>query len=332
MSIRPIIPSLRDEDSMTLGKLGSEWIAYLLGVRGYSPDTTRGYDTTLAQFRAYLRGEGRQDIPREFTDDAVLGFVTDLGQRGVKPNTLVIKLSALSAFAQYAMKRKDHHQKPYLDRNPTKGFEWPQMQATETQFLHPEELRAFIDVPLPEREAIARDLLFDTGLRASELCRTNVGDVVELGGRWVVSVTVKGRGTRQRRLHIPLSAPVVEGVREYLLARGMPKSAEPLLVTARGTRLTRANLYYVIVKTARAAGIDRFRVSPHKVRHTINLVRKLGGVDRYARSRLLGQSDPRSQDRYEHLAPGELHDAKTMQADGLARYLARSPGITTGEQ
>jgi hypothetical protein len=55
----------------------------------------------------------------------------------------------------------------------------------------------------------------------------------------------------------------------------------------------------------------------------VNYIRTLGGIDALHRSRLLGQSDPRSQARYEHLVPRDLFEAKDQHAEGLRRYLGR---------
>jgi site-specific recombinase XerD len=311
---------------MTLRELAADCTVYLVSVRGYSPATLDGYDRTWSQFRTWLQGQGRTDSLREFTDDHVLAFITELGRRGAKVNTIVVKLGALSTLAQYAMHRKDERGKPLLERNPTKAFDWPQMQETETAFLLPDELRAFLSVELPSNEALARDLLVDTGLRASELCRANVGDVVEVDGGWSLAVTVKGRGHRQRKITVPLSKAVSDEIQSELLARGMPRGDEPLLVNRSGKRYTRTGLQYIVVRTAKDAGIERARISPHKIRHTVNVVRKVGGMDAWTRSRLLGQSSERSQERYDHVVPGELRAAKDVQAEGLAKYLGEITG------
>jgi site-specific recombinase XerD len=325
---RPIIPSFKGE-AMTLGKLGRECLTYLVGARGYSVQTGRNYEYAFDQFRAYLRAAGRPDTLREFTPANLMGFVTDLAGRGVSPNSIVVKLSALSSLAQYAMKRTDEDGDPLLATNPTKAFDWPQTQATETAFLHPDELARFLAVALSLQEGAARDLLMDTGSRVSELCRANVGDLRQIAEAWTLSVIVKGRGTRRRPIDMPIRDATARLLIEAQMARGIPSSdpkrdaGQPLLVNRHGQRLTTGQMKYLMVKIARLAGIDRFRLSPHKIRHTVNVVRKVSGIDPYIRSRLLGQSSPRSQDRYEHVGPGELEDAKAKEAAGLDAYLAK---------
>ena len=307
---------------MTLGDLARDCLGHLVRVRGYSSHTEDAYRRTYDQFRAYLREQGGADVPREFTTARVMGFAEDLAARGCTPNTIVGKLAALSTLASYAMKREERHV-PVMKTNPTKGFDWPEMQSAETEFLFPEELTAFLAVPLPLNEVAARDLLVDTGLRASEACRADVGDLRELGDVWVVAVAVKGRGTRRRKIHAPLSQGTVDALRDTLTARKFPPPDSPLLVTRTGVRYTRAALYGLVRRIGEAAGIVRFRVGPHTLRHTCNVIRRVGSIDAHTRSRLLGQSDPKSQSRYDHVVPGELRAAKAAQQEGLARYLNR---------
>jgi integrase len=224
------------------------------------------------------------------------------------------------------MQTEDERGKPLLDHNPTKAFRWPQMQETETAYLLPEEYRAFLAVELPPNETLARAVLVDTALRASELCRANVSDLIEIGGRWTLAVIVKGRGRRQRKFNAPLEVATAELIRSALLARNLPRAEEPILVNQAGKRYTRTALQYLVVKTARRAGIDRVRISPHKIRHTVNVVRTVGGMTSRTRSKLLGQSSERSQERYDHVVQGELHAAKDLQAKGLAEYLGAITG------
>jgi integrase len=50
-------------------------------------------------------------------------------------------------------------------------------------FMYPAELQKFQDVPIEPHVRLAADLLLGTGIRVSETCAANVGDVVEIDGR-----------------------------------------------------------------------------------------------------------------------------------------------------
>lgn len=318
---RPQIPIWR-EDAMTLSLLMRQCLDYLLAVKGYSRETADNYDRTYRQFLAHVRGRGQPDLPRAFSDEAVASFLTDLGARGVKQNTLINKLSALSTLGRFGERIKDGRGRPILVHNPARSLEWPKPVQPETKFLHPDELRAFLAVDLPLRDAVARDLLVDTGIRVGEAVALSVGDVQEFGAQRFLAIRPKGRkhaGEEPQR--VPLSAAVAELIRDFLLARGLPGAVEPLLLTPRGTRHTRSSLSQMIVRAGHRAGITRLPVSPHKLRHTANVVARLAGLDVWVRSRLLTHGDRRTLDRYEHLIPEELVRARVEHRQALERYI-----------
>lgn len=310
--------------SPSLDRLADDYLRYVQSVRGYSAHTVRNYRKTVDQFCEFLHAQGRLDTVKEFTGQAVQDFVTDLATRGISRSTIVVKLSALSSLAQHLMKREDLRGRPLLDANPAKRFDWPVPEAPETEFLRPDELAAFMALDVPLWKAVVRDVLVDTGARRAELCRADVMDLVEMDGGWSIAITVKGRGTRKRKIHMPLSEPVAARVWESLVARGIESARHaetPLFVDGGGGRFSGGRLYYLVQSIAKDAGITRLAVSPHKIRHTVNVVRRTAGIDAFLRSRLLGQSNPRSQERYNHLVSGELRAAKVQQAEGFARYI-----------
>jgi len=108
------------------------------------------------------------------------------------------------------------------------------------------------------------------------------------------------------------------------------KSAnEPLLVNQRGKRWKRTALSNLMARIGKKAGIGRFRVSAHKLRHTGNVVARRGGLDAVVRSALLNHADTRTVDQYDHLIPDELYEARLQQREALSRYLSRDTSRTT---
>ncbi len=156
-------------------------------------------------------------------------------------------------------------------------------------------------------------------LRVSELANANVGDLEETEGKFFLRVRVKGGAERR----VPVSPAVGEKVRDYLLGRGMPKPQEPLLLNKNGVRWTRTALTNLVARIAKQAGVTRFTVSAHKLRHTANVVARRTGLDVYTRSALLNHSDTRTVAQYDHLLPDELVEGRARQREGLDKYLGR---------
>lgn len=303
---------------MTLSKAMSEYLRHRAVYQRSSPGSIEQYDRTYRMFLAHLRNRGLPDVPGSFTSDAVREWGLVEGERGVGGRTLASRFGHLSSLADYMVKLKDGRGRPLLAGNPVRELERPRFDRPESKFLHPDELRAFLSVPAQSFENIARDLLLDTMLRVSEAANANVGDVEgpDGDGRYMVVVRVKG-GHEKR---VPLSPAMATELQGYLLARGAIDRAAPLLVNSRGARWTRTGLSQLMVRLGRRAGLKRFPVSAHKLRHTGATIALNEGANLKAVSALLNHSKIETTAQYLHLMPGALHEARDKQRAGLERY------------
>jgi site-specific recombinase XerD len=307
---------------MQLSRLADQFVAYLGAYRGYSPRTIENYRLAYGQLQAFLQLQGLTDDVRHFTGDVVEAFARYLAAGGNRANSVNTKLAALSSLAVYAMRTKDSRGKYILADNPLARIERPQRQRVNRRFLHRDEAKALLTVECPANERVAIDLIFDTGLRVSELCRANVEDLWEdAKGQLVLTVTVKGRGRSQEKVHVPLGRAVAERLRA-LLGHREAGPEEPLLVNQSGLRYLRTVLFDMIARRARQAGIERIPVRAHTLRHTYNVVaRSEAGLDEVQRAGLLNQTDTASVRRYDHLLPDETLEARERVRAGLLRYV-----------
>lgn len=306
---------------MTLSKAMTEYLRYHALHKGGSPSSVEQYERVYRSFLAHLKGQGLNDEPRHFTGQTVLSWSLAEGERGVSARTMSSRLALLGSLARFMLRLKDARGRPLLLTDPTREFARPRYQRAPQAFLYPEELRAFLAVQRPLRESLVRDLFLDTMLRVSELAGADVGDWQETEGRCFLRVRVKGGQEKT----VPVSPTVATAVQDYLLARGVGLGAQdaslPLLANAQGQRWTRTALTQLVSRIAKKAGITRFSVSAHKLRHTANVVARRAGVDQYTRSALLNHTDTRTVAQYDHLLPDELYDARVAQAAGLQTYL-----------
>lgn len=313
---------------MMLSRGFQDALQYLGGVKKYSAATLANYERTGNQFIAYLRGRGLDDAVKQFTSNNVQDFCTYLGGLGAQANTILNKLHGLSAMGRFLAKRKDGRGNMMLESNPTKGVERPETVETETKFLYPAELAQFLAAECPPWIAMAREVFLDTGIRLSEACEANVGDVQEIEGTVYLTIAVKGRRQRGAQpASIPLSAACAERIKDSLLARGMPLAEEPLLVDGLGLRWRRTQLGNAITTLGRWAGITRLQTSPHKLRHTANVIaRQAVGpkgekIDPLTRSKMLNHRSMKTLARYDHLVPGETARGRELQRIGMEQYL-----------
>jgi integrase/recombinase XerD len=105
-------------------------------------------------------------------------------------------------------------------------------------------------------------VLTDTGLRASEFCTLNVGDLNNLTGEVKIN---RGKGRKDRTVFI--GPRTRRELARYLAERDDVTPAAPLWIKLHtGQRITYSGLRYILRKAAKRARVSG--VSPHALRRT----------------------------------------------------------------
>ena len=108
------------------------------------------------------------------------------------------------------------------------------------------------------------ELLANTGLRASELCNLNIGDLPIKHGKDCIWVRdSKGKVSRVVEISEKLKKRLERFIKLY---RKRAKANSPLLVSERGKRIIYRSIYAKIKRIGEQAGIGKLH--PHILRHT----------------------------------------------------------------
>ena len=108
------------------------------------------------------------------------------------------------------------------------------------------------------------ELLVNTGLRASELCNLNIGDLPVKHGKDCIWVR-DGKGKVSRTVDI--SDKLEKRIERFVkLYRKGARAKSPLLVSERGDRIIYRSIYAKIKRIGEQAGIGKLH--PHMLRHT----------------------------------------------------------------
>jgi len=152
------------------------------------------------------------------------------------------------------------------------------------------------------RNRVMLELLYSTGIRASELVRINVADVDLVNA----SVRINGKGNRERLVPIGKTAlrlleSYLRAVRPYLLR----DPAEPAMFVAWGKRLPYTSVLRIVHQYADKLGF-KVAVTPHTFRrsYTTELIRN--GANVYHVKELLGHADLHTLKHYARLNIGDL--------------------------
>ena len=151
--------------------------------------------------------------------------------------------------------------------------------------------------PLDLRLAAVMELLYGSGLRASEL--------VSLPRAAVRSdqpyLILRGKGGRERL--VPLSDRARAAVAEW--RRHVPAERAWLFPSGK-THLSRIRLYQLVKALAAEAGVPPDRVSPHVLRHAFATHLLEGGADLRALQSMLGHADIATTEIYTHVDAARL--------------------------
>jgi integrase/recombinase XerD len=176
---------------------------------------------------------------------------------------------------------------------PTGNIETPHGWKRLPKTLSSGEVESLLDQPertspLGIRDKAMLELLYATGLRASELVGLRLQDInLERG-----FVTVVGKGSKERA--VPLGETAGARAREYidrarpLLLKG--RESDFLFISSRHRQITRQMFWERIKHYVRKAGIMK-NVSPHTLRHSFATHLLDNGADLRAVQAMLGHSD-----------------------------------------
>jgi len=273
--------------------------------RGLRPATIAAYQKTLEQFRAWVRFRCHDVGPESLRARDVLAYVEHLrrergnGDSAVNRHVVVLRsfYRAMVAMGELAPAE-----------NPMAHF--PRLKAvrrTLPTVLSEPEVRRLLEAPesdtvLGLRDRALLQLLYGTGVRASEAASLREGDV----DLEEASVRVCGKGGHERIL--PLHAAVASALDRYRRARGPALPAAPFFVSRQRRAMTRRGVYERVRAAARRARLAR-RVSPHALRHAFATHLVHAGVALVTLRDLLGHRQLTSTQLYLHVTARDLREA-----------------------
>lgn len=308
-----------------------EFISYIRGVRRYSPRTADIYRNSLRMLSGYMYGDGSGGnsteghaciTPSDLTPTLVRNYeVYLMEERKMSPRTVNLHLSVLGSFCRYLLKSGQ------LTSNPSESATRPRMKKRLPEFYRQESMSEYFRLTAhfaspdtlylsmnrkqaremySERlERLIISILYNTGIRRSELIGANAGDADF--SRRILRVTGKGDKMRE----IPLIPSLCEEISLYLQAVELmtgtyPDLNGPLLVTYSGKRLYPAYVDRAIKRGLGRIGSITGKKSPHVLRHTIATELLNDGTDLYSIKELLGHSSLAATQVYTHNTIGKL--------------------------
>jgi integrase/recombinase XerD len=271
-----------------------EFLDSLRVERRLADNTVHSYGRDLLLFGRFLR-RLRRDSPLDIGHEDLQAYLRWLADRGLSDRSRARNLSALRAFYRF-MKLEG-----LTESDPTEWIESPRGWKRLPTYLSSEEVEKILgnpDLNRPSglRDALILELLYDCGLRVSELAALKVEDLDMEA--WLIRV--KGKGGKER--FVPFGEEAREVLDRYLEEAGRA----PYLLPGRfGGHLTRQGIWKIVKRYLRLSGITK-EVSPHTLRHSFATHLLNNGADLRAVQMMLGHADISTTQIYTHLSQERL--------------------------
>ncbi|WP_136515713.1 tyrosine recombinase XerC [Geomonas edaphica] len=273
-----------------------QFCSYLENERNVSQHTLAAYRSDLDQFALFLDPHGTFPLA-EVNHLAIRRYLAHL-HKGHAKSSIGRKLSAIRALFRYLMREGQ------VEKNPAELVSTPKKEKRLPFHLNIDQVEALVEAPrggdiLSLRDRAVLETLYSCGLRVSELTGMNVGDL-DLPG---ALVRVLGKGGKERI--VPVGSCARDALAAYLEERGNPQSSDPLILNARGGRLTRRSIARIVDAHMLLIAAMR-KVSPHTLRHTFATHLLEGGADLRAIQELLGHASLSTTQKYTHVSIDKL--------------------------
>jgi integrase/recombinase XerD len=307
------------------------FLAYVRVECGLAANTLAAYRRDLTDLLVEL-GEGGRSGAKAISPRDLAKHLAGLKTRkGLASTSIIRHLATIRVFCRWMMARG------FIAENPAEILERPTRWRRLPGVLSPKQLKMLLeaprdvgcgmsdvgckksgrgrtsdirhptsDIPLWLRDRAMLELMYASGLRASEVGAIALTDLHPALG--VVRVT--GKGNKQRL--VPVGKPAQEAVRRYLddcrplLAKPDGRDQGKLLLSRSGRPLERVAVWQLVRKHAAAAGLRN--VHPHVLRHSFATHLLVGGADLRVVQELLGHADIGTTQIYTHVDRSRLKD------------------------
>jgi integrase/recombinase XerD len=224
-----------------------------------SPRTIDSYRWQLQRFERYLVGRGYSLDCGQITARQIREYIGDL-QETHAAQTIANNVKALRSVFAFGVREE------LIDSDPTVRVAVPKVPHRDYEVFDPSDIDTLLQACNARTLTGTRDfaivmLLFDSGMRATELVTVRDSDVDWQRGL----VSVFGKGAKERQ--VPVSARTLRALRRYQNKRNAAGyvGAPTLFVNNVGYPLTRSGLLQLLERLGKRTGLH---VHPHKFRHS----------------------------------------------------------------
>jgi integrase/recombinase XerC len=287
--------------------LVTQYEEHLALVRNLSDNSIRGYVTDLESFLKHMEKLGIVEF-NQLEIEHIRSWLANLQSTGIARATLTRRIVSIRAFTNWAAANG------WLTSDLGANLAIPKPHRVLPEVLNVDEAATVIkslEVRVAEeptalnyRDLAILEVLYGSGIRVSELCGLDLGDIDNSRN----TLNVIGKASKQRV--VPLGIPAMTALSNYLKnGRGEfvnQLSQSAVFLGSRGKRIDQRTARQIVYEAMKAVGAS---MGPHGLRHSAATHLLEGGADLRTVQEILGHASLATTQIYTHVSPERLQSA-----------------------
>ena len=289
--------------TLPLGQNVKNFLGYLTIEAGLSENTVLAYGRDLRSFMEHCKSNHIKQLS-QIKPAIIQDYLRVLTQDKKSESSIKRALVAIRMFLRYSKLMG------LIKDDFTAILEGPKIWQRLPSICSKQQVVNLLNAPDPKEQFYLRDkamleLLYATGIRASELAGLRISDLnLDIG-----YLRCLGKGNRERI--VPVGKAAIEASIEYL-TKLRPELAKPfsdnfLLLSRTGRPMGRIEVWRLVKKYAMRAGMPR-NLTAHTLRHCFATHLLTGGADLRSVQEMLGHVDIATTQIYTHVDQERLRE------------------------
>ena len=287
---------LADIEAFPLAKNVGSFLNYLTVEAGLSDNTILGYGRDLKSFLKYCKSNNISELQR-IEPVLIQKYLRILSQEQKSESSIKRSLVAIRMLLRFGKLTG------LIEDDLTSVLESPKVWQKLPSICSKGQVMELLNTPCPDEPFYFRDkamleLLYATGVRASEIAGLKTSDFnLNIG-----YLRCLGKGNRERV--VPVGKVAIAAINEYLINL-RPRLVKPfsddfLLLSRTGRPMSRIEIWRLVKKYAVRAGMPG-NVTVHTLRHCFATHMLAGGADLRSIQEMLGHVDIATTQIYTHV-------------------------------
>lgn len=283
-----------------------KFLNYIQYEKRYSIHTVDAYKRDLKQFFDYMLENFQltDTDNKSITHQQIRSWLSSLINNDINTRSVNRKISTLKAYFAFLLKGET------ITINPMQKIISPKMSKKVTAYVEEESLNSMLDEEelkqgySENRNYLIMEILYETGIRLSELINIKVQDID------IHNLTIKVLGKRNKERIIPITNILKDKIKQYLESKEKEivtnsEKENYLFLTKKGKKIY-PNFVYRIVFYYLSKITTNKKKSPHVLRHTFATHMLNHGADLNAIKEILGHSSLNATQVYSHSSLSKL--------------------------